>query len=306
MNRTAQTAIAVAIAVFGLNGGNAFAGTEIWHLQNSVLKGGATVTGSFAFDTVAGTYSNIDIRSGATHFGIPDPVAPGNSDVLIAVDGVHSNYSGTPLLAMNWSSPLTATGGKVNLNTDDDSFLGTCANASCSAVGSFTKFVSGYVTTSETWYLQNAVLSNGTAVSGSFAFDPVNGSYSNINIQAGSTRFGIPNPVSPGNSVLLYAVDGVHSNYAGTPLLAMNWSSELPATGGTVNLNTAGFSFLGTCWGASCGAVGSATSFVSGYVTTTSPVPEPGSWALLLAGLFGVGRTFRTKSFRVQAGFVQA
>jgi hypothetical protein len=146
--------------------------------------------------------------------------------------------------------------------------------------------------------LQNAVLSNGLAVTGSFAFDPVAGTYSNINIQAGGTLFGIPNPRSPGNSIVLIAVDGAHSDYTGTPLIAMNWTGALTPAGGTVNLNTAGFSFLGTCGDAVCGNVGTAMGFASGFATTTAPVPEPATWALLMAGLFGVSRIARTPAAR--------
>jgi hypothetical protein len=298
MTNSKLTLIAAAIALAGLQGGNASAATTTWHLNNAVLTSGATVTGSFIFDSTAGSYTSIDIAAGATHFGIPDPVSPGNADVLIAVDGAHSDYTGTPLLAMNWSSSLTPAGGTVNLNTAGLSFLGTCGDATCSSGGTATSFVSGYVTTAETWYLQNAVLSNGLAVTGSFAFDPVVGTYSNINIQAGGTLFGIPNPRSPGNSTVLIAVDGVHSDYTGTPTIAMNWAGALTPAGGTVNLNTAGFSFLGTCADAVCGSNALIAGFSSGFATTTAPVPEPGTWALLLAGLFGVSRIARTQASR--------
>jgi hypothetical protein len=286
------------MALTGLQSGNASAATTTWHLNNAVLTSGATVTGSFIFDSTAGSYTSIDVAAGATHFGIPDPASPGNENVLIAVDGPHSNYTATPLLAMNWSSALTPAGGTVNLNTAGFSFLGTCGDATCGSVGSATSFVSGSVTTAETWYLQNAVLTNGLAVTGSFAFDPVVGTYSNINIQAGGTLFGIPNPRSSGNSTVLIAVDGLHSDYTGTPTIAMNWAGALTPAGGTVNLNTAGFSFLGTCADAVCGSNAVIASFASGFVTTTAPVPEPGTWALLLAGLFGVSRLARTPAAR--------
>lgn len=141
----------------------------------------------------------------------------------------------------------------------------------------------------EIWHLRNVGLSNGTAVTGSFDFDPVSGKYSDINIHAGTTAFGIPDPVSPGNAIVLIAVDGPRSDSTDTPVIAMNWSSDLTATGGTVGLNTAGFSFVGTCGSVSCNSVGSETNFASGPVTTVTPVPEASSWALLLAGLGFVG-----------------
>ena len=143
----------------------------------------------------------------------------------------------------------------------------------------------------EIWHLRNVGLSNGTAVTGSFDFDPVSGKYSDINIHAGTTAFGIPDPVSPGNAIVLIAVDGPRSDSTDTPVIAMNWSSNLTATGGTVGLNTAGFTSVGTCGSVSCHSVGSETNFASGSVTTVTPVPEPeaSSWALLLAGLGFVG-----------------
>jgi hypothetical protein len=288
---------AIALAITCLKCVDASAATEIWHLKNSVLTDGTAVTGSFAFDPVAGTYSAIQIQAGTTSFGIPDPVSPGNSNVLIAVDGPRSDYTGTPLVAMNWSSDLTAAGGTVGLNTAGFSFVGTCGSAICNTVGTATGFASGSVTTVETWYLQNVVLTDGTAVTGSFAFDPVAGTYSDIQIHAGTTSFGIPDPVSPGNSIVLIAVDGPHSDYTGTPLVAMNWSSDLPAAGGTVGLNTTGFSFLGTCGSVLCDSIGTATDFASGSVTT-SPVPEVSSWALLLTGLGFVGSAARRRQIR--------
>ena len=293
MIRTTPTAIALALTC--LSCVNASAATDIWHLRNAVLSNGTAVTGSFDFDPVSGKYSDINIHAGTAAFGIPDPVSPGNPIVLIAVDGVRSDYTGTPLVAMNWSSNLTATGGTVGLNTAGFSFVGTCGSASCNSVGSAITFASGSVTTAETWYLQNAVLTNGTAVTGSFDFDPVSGTYSAINIHAGTADFGIPDPVSPGNPIVLIAVDGVRSDYTGTPLIAMNWSSNLLATGGTVGLNTAGFSFVGTCGSVSCNSVGSETNFASGSVTTVTPVPEASSWALLLAGLGVVGGVARRR-----------
>jgi hypothetical protein len=298
MKYLAHTAIALALTC--LKCGDASAATEIWHLKNSVLTNGTAVTGSFAFDPVAGAYSDIRIHAGSTSFGIPDPVSPGNSIVLIAVDGPHSDYTGAPLVAMNWSSNLTAAGGTVGLNTAGFSFLGTCGSVTCGNVATAIGFASGSVTTAETWYLQNAVLTNGTAVTGSFDFDPVAGTYSDIQIHAGTTTFGIPDPVSPGNSIVLIAVDGPHSDFTGAPLVAMNWSSNLTSAGGTVGLNTAGFSFLGTCGSVSCGNVATAIGFASGSITTTSPVPDVSSWALLLVGLGFVGSSARRRQVRNQ------
>lgn len=160
--------------------------------------------------------------------------------------------------------------------------------------------------TTAVWHLKNAVLSNGAAVTGSFAFDAAAGTYSSINVQSGTTLFGIPDPISPGNSVVLIAVDGLHSNYTSAPLIAMNWASALTGAGGAVGLNTAGFSFLGTCGDATCAAVGTANLFASGYATTTAPVPEPGTWALMLAGLVGVGRIACAKSSPARAALSQA
>jgi MYXO-CTERM domain-containing protein len=99
---------------------------------------------------------------------------------------------------------------------------------------------------------------------------------------------------------VLIAVDGPHSDFTGAPLVAMNWSSNLTSAGGTVGLNTAGFSFLGTCGSVSCGNVATAIGFASGSITTTSPVPDVSSWALLLVGLGFVGSSARRRQVRNQ------
>jgi MYXO-CTERM domain-containing protein len=78
----------------------------------------------------------------------------------------------------------------------------------------------------------------------------------------------------------------------------MNWSSNLTAAGGTVGLNTAGFSFLGTCGSVTCNKVATPIGFASGSITTTSPVPEVSNWALLLAGLGFIGRSVRRRQVR--------
>jgi hypothetical protein len=123
-----------------------------WQLENASFASGRTATGSFVFDADTGVYSSINIDTAPTptnHYGIPNPSSPGNANIFIAVTGVLPDYTGTPVLAIEWSTPLTNAGGTVPFDlTGSFHFEGVCSGPSCSGVGGpFDLFVSGDATT---------------------------------------------------------------------------------------------------------------------------------------------------------------
>lgn len=121
-----------------------------WELQNAVFNSGRTATGSFVFDADTVTYSDIDIDtmpSPTNHYGILAPALPSNATLVNFVTGALADYTGTPVLLLVWSTPLTDTGGTVPFAVQGGvPAEGVCSTANCGTTtfnghGSF--FMSG-------------------------------------------------------------------------------------------------------------------------------------------------------------------
>lgn len=126
-----------------------------WHLDGWVFDDGGTASGSFVFDASTNTYSDISVvtttgavRAGAS-YGIPNPASPGLNTFASWVPSLLADFTGTPVIGVNWASALTDAGGTIGVNFSGG-FYGeyACANAGCSGPASpFRLLTAGSVTT---------------------------------------------------------------------------------------------------------------------------------------------------------------
>jgi hypothetical protein len=134
MRRTVVMA-ACLLATFWALPGSAWAVVAQWTLQGVVFDDGGTASGSFSFDTVTNTFSDINVtttagsaRPGATyHFAHADFSFPFLS-VFLTVDGA-SDQTGLPLLELVFDPGLDHFA--VQQLVSPGSGEGTCANAPC-------------------------------------------------------------------------------------------------------------------------------------------------------------------------------
>jgi len=127
-----------------------------WYLEGVTFADGGTASGSFVYDVdngVFGTYNNISITTTAgttitaTTFAYLDPSAINFSLVFHSVTTT-GNLTGTPVMQLFFSSPLTDAGGTVPLVTGGTSQWAVCANSTCNAVtGPVVDVTAGVVTT---------------------------------------------------------------------------------------------------------------------------------------------------------------
>ncbi|MBL4663544.1 MAG: HYR domain-containing protein, partial [Flavobacteriaceae bacterium] len=272
--------------MFLLTTGMLFAQGQTWYLNNVTYDTGATASGSFDFDATTDTYSNINItienspNHGTTNYGVINTSSPGNSTFMSTVPELLANLTGSPYAGLNFASSLTNAGGTIDIlpNPPGFSFQSTCSNANCSLFGGPADRIStGSVTTARTWYLNNVTYDTGATASGSFDYDAVSNTYSNINITIenspnfGTTTYGVRNPSSLGNSTFMSVVAELLPDLTGIPVLDYSFASSLTNTGGTIDIlpNPPGFSFQSTCSDANCtGITGPADRVSTGSITT--------------------------------------
>ena len=145
----------LALTILILPLGSASATPISWTLENWVFDDGGTASGSFVFDADTNAYSNISITTtlgstlGGASYGIPDLASPGNSTIAVWVTGPMADFTGTPLVAVQWLSALTNAGGTAYVNLSG-SFYGeyACGDAGCTyAVGPYRQLTQGFVST---------------------------------------------------------------------------------------------------------------------------------------------------------------
>jgi hypothetical protein len=125
-----------------------------WNLQNWTFDDGGTASGSFVFDASTGRYSSVSVlstngtvRTGARYV-LPNPTSAGNANFAAWVTGLFADFTGTPVIAVNWLSALTDAGGTVGANLAGFHGEYACGGVSCASAETPARFLrSGAVTT---------------------------------------------------------------------------------------------------------------------------------------------------------------
>lgn len=91
-----------------------------WTLSGVTFSGGGTASGSFVFDADTSTFTSINITVAGSAFGdgtytLLDPGFGSSSTLLVLVPGFLADFTGTPVLAFDFTSPLTDAGGTITL-----------------------------------------------------------------------------------------------------------------------------------------------------------------------------------------------
>jgi hypothetical protein len=115
-----------------------------WYLQGVKFADGSTASGSFVYDVdngFNGFYSNISIATTAgtvvpaNAFAFSDPGAVSYSIRILPVTlGSGNDLTGTPILILYFSAPLSDAGGTLSLVTGGVSLWGRCANPTCNDI----------------------------------------------------------------------------------------------------------------------------------------------------------------------------
>jgi len=168
----------IGFALIALCAINAQAKPITWSLQGVTFADGSTASGSFVYDVdngVNGTYSSISITTTAgttvpaNAFAFSDPGAVSYSIRILPVTLGSGDLTGTPILILHFTAPLSDLGGTVSLVTSGAfaSLWGRCANSICNDIqrptpieyvtaGSVTAITSGDASVYFTTYYSNA------------------------------------------------------------------------------------------------------------------------------------------------------
>jgi hypothetical protein len=266
-----------------------------WYLNGVTFSDGSRAVGSFVYDTVTGLYTSIDITTtpgtastAATalvtgnHYTVQSPIARPAVVVFWTTPNPVTGISG--LLQWGFLGTLSTGGGTIPL--DLGSYQGVCLNTTCqyATAESIIGLTAGSVTAApafgpRTWYLDNVLFDDGGQATGSFVYDSVNNSYSNVNIDVtpGTTftsgyHYGVPgvNPAPTGfaNAVRTYSSLPARS---GDRLFNGTFLSALTNDGGIVPFNA--LAQEGSCDSADCivNGVNTRRFIILGNVTTNRP-----------------------------------
>jgi PEP-CTERM motif-containing protein len=125
-----------------------------WDLSGVTFTSGASASGSFVYDALTITYSSIDITVSGAAFGngtytILDPGFGSSGSEIVAVPSVLADFTGTPVLAFDFASPLTDAGGTIALLANGHG-IQQCVDALCGSSFTVDALLAGSVTTSVT------------------------------------------------------------------------------------------------------------------------------------------------------------
>jgi hypothetical protein len=123
-----------------------------WTLSGVTFSGGSAASGSFVYDATTNTFTSIDVTVAGSLFGngtytTLDPGFGSSAFELVTVPGTLLDFTGTPVLALDFSSPLTDAGGPVPLGLGAHG-IQQCSNAACSVSTLQFAVASGSVVTS--------------------------------------------------------------------------------------------------------------------------------------------------------------
>ncbi len=266
-----------------------------WYLNGVTFADGSRAVGSFVYDTVTGNYTSIDIT-----------ITPGTSGTANSALVTGNHYTvqspiGRPAVVVFWTTPNPITGvsgllqwgflgtlstGGGTIPFDLGSYEGVCLNPTCqfATADSIISMTAGSVTAAapsgpRTWYLDNVTFDDGGQATGSFVYDSVTNTYSNMNIDVtpGTTfssgyHYGVPgvNPSPTGFANAVRAYASLPAN-TGDRLFNGTFLSALTNDGGAIPFN--GLAQEDSCDSADCivNGVSKKRFIIQGGVTTTRP-----------------------------------
>jgi len=267
-----------------------------WYLNGVTFSDGSRAVGSFVYDTVTGMYTSIDITTtpgtastAATalvtgnHYTVQSPIARPAVVVFWTTPNPVTGISG--MLQWGFLGTLSTGGGTIPL--DLGSYQGVCLNTTCqyATAESIIGMTAGSVTAAtafgpRTWYLDNVLFDDGGQATGSFVYDSVSNTYSNVDITVtpGTTftsgyHYGVPGaapaPTGFANTVRAFASLPAH---IGDRFFNGNFLSALTNDGGIVGFNP--LAQEASCDSADCTVNGVNTKrfIILGNVTTIRPV----------------------------------
>jgi len=266
-----------------------------WYLNGVTFSDGSRAVGSFVYDTVTGLYTSINIvttpgtgsssasaRVTDLHYTVQSAI--GRPSVVVMWTNNSPIPGVTGILQWGFTVGLTVGGGNVPL--DLGSYQGLCLNTTCqyAAADSIISVTGGSVTADpkygpRTWYLDGVTFSDGGHATGSFVYDSVTNSYSQVDISvtagtaftsgyhyaiAGTT----PAPTAFANTVRAFSSLPVPK---GARFFNGNLVSALTNDGGIVAFNANAQE--SSCDSADCvvNGVAQARSITLGSVTTVRP-----------------------------------
>lgn len=249
-----------------------------YNLSGVTFSDSATASGSFQYDAVTNTYSNVSIvttnggsRSGAAYNSVSGGLAPDGSGVLF-VTLAGPGQTGLPGLGLFFTPVLNGAGGVFTLTGTEAS----CSDSQCTTPSGATRTITAGTVSAgavATWFLDGVTFADGAIATGSFVYDPFTNTFSNVNITTTSTTRTGANykTVSPG---LTPDATGVLFNTSaapdltGLPGFAMFFSPPLAGVAGT----SAVTGREANCADAQCSAPNGTTRLItSGNVTTIPP-----------------------------------
>ncbi len=285
-----------------------------WYLNGVTFSDGSRAVGSFVYDTVTGLYTSIDITTtpgtGSTaatakatdnHYTVQSPIARPAVVVFWTTPNPVTGLSG--MLQWGFLGTLSTGGGTIPL--DLGSYQGVCLNATCqyATAESIVSLTAGSVTSvpafgPRTWYLDNVLFDDGAQATGSFVYDSVSNTYSNVDITVtpGTTftsgyHYGVPGaapaPTGFANTVRAFASLPAHM---GDRYFNGNFLSALTNDGGIVGFNA--LAQEASCDSADCTVSGVTRRFIvlgnvttvrpAGYTKVLSQIVDGGGWQTTL------------------------
>ena len=282
-----------------------------WYLNGVTFSDGSRAVGSFVYDNLTGLYTSINITT--TPGTAATPLSKQVTDVHFTSQGLTPHptlvnfwtdanpVAGvTGMLQLGFTNSLSAGGGTIQL--DLGSYESVCPNTVCQAalVGTTISVTAGSVSAAptfgpRTWYLDDVTFDDGGHATGSFVFDSVSNTYSNVDITvtSGTTftsayHYGVPGaPPSPTGFANAVRAFSTLPAQKGDRIFNGTFAAPLTNNGGVVSFNSSAQEAScdsSDCIGNGVTAVrlitiGSVTTVrPAGYTSVLSQILDGGGW----------------------------
>lgn len=166
-------------------------------------------------------------------------------------------------------------------------FSGACAGA-LAAVAAMTIASPAWSSPGTVWYFHDVVMSGGTSLNGNFTTNPATGALEAWDITMNGGPYGTGSGYLFSSSIANHPTSDGPSNYGITNdgTNGINFNFIDPLNSGLTHVAVVFDNFY-------CGACGG--YYVSGGSGFAATIPEPASWAFLLAGFGGMGAALRSR-----------